>query len=256
MKNLKYIKQFFLLLLSCCALKASEPISPTRQNWLNRKLLKLVSKNSVVSLRNIGVKAALNCGADPNSRDQFSLTCLHHAARYNNVHQIRQLVAARADIDVADKYGSKPLCYAIISGNDEAANDIINIVKNHYANNTTAYLERENGFNRTPLHLAVAFNRPVIVQRLLGLCVNPDGLNSVAENICYRTPLHCAAEISNFNLIELLLSYGANKDAVDPQQGTIFDILRKKDIPQSRACLEKLHKVIQYPAGGIPHADK
>ncbi len=229
-------------MLPCLALRASEQASPNRQNWLNRNLLKLVSKNSAVSLRNIGVKVALTFGADANSRDQFSLTCLHHAAMLNNVKQIRQLVAARANIDVSDRFGSKPLCYAIIVGKNEAANDIINIVKNQYTANATAYLEKKNGFNLTPLHLAVTFNRPVIVQRLLAIGVNPDGLSSAAENICCRTPLHYAAEISNFNLIELLLSYGANKDAVDRHQETIFDILRKKDISHSRACLEELDK--------------
>ncbi len=220
----------------------SERADTSSLNSLNNTLLKFVSNRQCGFFRNLGVKLVLLGGADPNGRDQHNLSCLHHAAMQNNAKQIRQLVAARANIDVSDRYGSKPLCYAIIDGKNEAANEIINQIKNLYVNNTTAYLQRRNGHKLTPLHLAVTFNRPVIVQRLLALGVNPDGLNSAAENICCRTPLHYAAEISNFNLIELLLSYGANKDAVDQHQETIFDILRKKDIPHSRACLEELDK--------------
>lgn len=251
MENLKYIKIIFLL-LPCIMLEATEIVNETtsdrantsRQVSLNNTLLKLVSNRQCGFFRNLGVRLALRIGADPNSRDQYSLSCLHHAAMQNNTKQIRQLVAANANIDVNDRYGSKPLCYAIVDGKDAAANEIINQIKSHYATNTTEYLQSRNGHNLTPLHLATAFNRPLIMHRLLGLGVNPDGMSCATENVPSRTPLHYAAEISNFDLIEVLLSYGANKDAIDPQQGTIFDILRKKDIPHSRACLDKLNKTL------------
>ena len=248
MQKLKYLKIIFLFMLPCIMLEATEAANQTTneransasQVRLNQTLLELVSNKSFRYLRNFGVKTALRLGADPNSRDQFSLTCLHHAAIHNNAKQIRQLVAARADINASDRCGSKPLCYAILDGKNEAANEIINQIKNQFATNTTEYLQRRNVANLTPLHLAVAFNRPEIVQRLLGLGVNPNGISCAAESIYTMTPLHYAAEISNFNLIEILLSYGANKDASDPNHGTIYDILRKKDIPYSRDCLKKL----------------
>jgi serine/threonine-protein phosphatase 6 regulatory ankyrin repeat subunit B len=250
MQNLKRIKIIFLLMLSCILLKATENANEilneransSRQDWLNRTLIKLVSNQSGASFRNIKCKIFLSLGADPNTRDQFGLTSLHHAAMHNNVKQIRKLISARADIDVVDKYGSKPLCYTILTGKNEAANEIINQIKNLNKSNSTACLEQKNGFNLTPLHLAVSFNRLEIVQRLLSLGVNPDGITSAGETTYSKTPLHYAAEISNFDLIELLLSYGANKDAIDNKQETIFDILRKKDIPHSRACLEELNK--------------
>ncbi len=220
----------------------NERTNTSRQDSLNHTLLKLVSNRQCGFFRNLGVKLALRRGADPNSHDQYSLSCLHHAAMQNNAKQIRQLVGAKANIDVSDRYGSKPLCYAILDGKNEAANEIINQIKNQYATNTTEYLQRRNVANLTPLHLAASFNRPEILHRLLSLGVNPDGMSSATENIHCRTPLHCAAEISNFNLIEILLSYGSSIDANDPKQGTIFDILRKKDIPHSRDCLEKLNK--------------
>ncbi len=237
-------------MLPCNILKSTETAKEatieradkSRQDSLNNTLLELVRNRQCGFFRNLRVKLALHRGADPNSRDQYSLSCLHHAAMQNNAKQICQLVAAKANIDVSDRYGSKPLCYAIVDGKNEAANEIINQIKNQYATDTTEYLQRRNVANLTPLHLAASFNRPEILHRLLSLGVHPDGISSAGETTGSRTPLHCAAEISNFDLIEVLLDYGANKDAIDPKQGTIFDILRKKDIPFSRACLEKLNK--------------
>lgn len=218
---------------------------PANLSWADKQLINAVSNSSsnccarlpLPGFRNFRVKAALFCGADPNTKDQFGMTALHHAAQNDNVQQIRQLVAARANLDLPDRYGSLPIDFAIITGNQAASTELINQIKTHFASSALEHLQKRNQFNQAPLHMAAAFSRNVTVAELLAAGVHPDGITSAAKPIT-KMPLHYAAENCNIKLMHLLQSYGANIYALDPIQGTAFHILARKDHPESRKCLE------------------
>jgi ankyrin repeat protein len=243
MKNFHNFKIIFCLMPISAA--ENVPQQPANLSWADKQLINAVSNTNsncctrlpLTSLRNFCVKAALFCGADPNTKDQFGMTALHHAAQNDNVQQIRQLVAARANLDLPDRYGSLPIDFAIITGNQAASTELINQIKNRFTSSAVECLQKRNQFNQAPLHMAAAFNRNLTVAELLAAGVHPDGITTAASNLC-KMPLHYAAENCNIKLMHLLQAYGANIYALDPIQGTVFHILARKDHPESRKCLE------------------
>lgn len=73
---------------------------------------------------------------------------------------------------------------------------------------------REENTKQTILHIAVANNKPKLVELILK--TSPELVYT--QDVEGRTPLHLAAEASNITIGRLLVNAGANVDAVDKNQ--------------------------------------
>ncbi|WP_419215034.1 ankyrin repeat domain-containing protein [Wolbachia endosymbiont of Rhagoletis cingulata] len=69
------------------------------------------------------VELLLNTGANVDAVDQTESTVLHHAVSSENcqVEIVKAILEKEADVDIADKYGRTPLCWAIRNGYSEVA---------------------------------------------------------------------------------------------------------------------------------------
>nr|WP_264719434.1 ankyrin repeat domain-containing protein [Wolbachia endosymbiont (group B) of Eucosma cana] len=69
------------------------------------------------------VELLLNKGANVNSVGCAGSTILHHAVSAENCKTeiVKKLIEKEADVDIADKYGRTPLCWAIRNGYSEVA---------------------------------------------------------------------------------------------------------------------------------------
>ena len=67
------------------------------------------------------MKVLLQRGANPNVNDQRNWTVLHWAACNNHVDVLRELAAARGDVNARDSKGNTPLHLAVAAGAVHAA---------------------------------------------------------------------------------------------------------------------------------------
>lgn len=113
--------------------------------------------------------------------------------RINGPEAIRVLKENNYDINKKDDYGNTPLHYALLTGNDEYAINLIG---------SGADVNSFNNHRLTPLHIAALFNDEELVSELIKSNANVN----LKGNTGY-TPLHIASEL-NFNEIakELLLA--------------------------------------------------
>lgn len=113
--------------------------------------------------------------------------------RINGPEAIRVLKENNYDINKKDDYGNTPLHYALLTGNDEYAINLIG---------SGADVNSFNNHRLTPLHIAALFNDEELVSELIKGNANVN----LKGNTGY-TPLHIASEL-NFNEIakELLLA--------------------------------------------------
>jgi len=69
----------------------------------------------------VGVRALLEAGADPDAAQNAGITALHAAAMTGNVAIADALLDAGADVTLADDEGTTPAAYARRGGHDELA---------------------------------------------------------------------------------------------------------------------------------------
>ncbi len=91
-------------------------------------LFSAVLYNNVEALNTL-----LDLGVDPNMKDYFGLSALHHAALIGNVDMISILVKHhKADVNIQDDIGMTPLMYAALKGNIYSVKVLLNLGANPF----------------------------------------------------------------------------------------------------------------------------
>lgn len=129
--------------------------------------------------------------------DNHSRTPLHEAAFFNDVSDIRALLAAGAYIEAKDEWGMTALHEASIQN----ATDAVRILLDAGAN-----VEAKANDGATPLHGAAIFDAVGAMRVLLSAGANVD-----AKTNSGNTPLHTAVRNEALDAIAVLLDAGASE---------------------------------------------
>jgi ankyrin repeat protein len=135
---------------------------------------------------------------------------LHAAVRAGDLAEVRQVLAAGADVNARDTLGGTPLLDAAWSGNLE----ITNLLLVSGADVNARHAETSS----TALEYAVLTSRPAIVHALLEAKARLD--------LRYRdgqTVLHAAVSRGNHEIVDSLIGAGASLDAMDSSGNTPLD---------------------------------
>lgn len=168
-----------------------------------------------------------------NSQASNHRTALMEAARVGNLAEVKLLLNEyKAIPDLNDVYGKNALYYAIISGDESCAIEILNHIEKFQANKEIdgmSYLHRALAYNMpelakklllnediklnskakkepfkgfTPLYFAIKAGYEDICENLI---TNQDVLLNTAENLNGMTPLHFAIYFNQPQIVKLLL---------------------------------------------------
>ena len=156
----------------------------------------------------------------------FGQADIFDAARSGTIEDVKALMAINSDtINAVDEKGYCPLTLACYKGNEDVALFLASKVKDIDGNSDYG----------TPLMAAVYKNRPLIVEKLLGLKANPN-----AADVNGTTPLHYAIIFRNEKIIRLLVDADADVNLKDKrgksakdyaamtQNDTIIKIIKKE----------------------------
>ncbi len=144
------------------------------------------------------LRRALAQGAQANGSDETGRPLLARAARAGRLQAVEALLEAGAEVDAADSIGFTPLMEACRDGQLAVAQAL----RAHGARVDRAALPR--GLAMTPLHLAVAGERPALIRWLVA-----QGAPLDARDIEGAPPLAWAQGEERKALAELLLELGA-----------------------------------------------
>eukprot|EP00968_Pinguiococcus_pyrenoidosus_P020344 scaffold2353_cov178-Pinguiococcus_pyrenoidosus.AAC.1 len=184
---------------------------------------------------------------------------LYRAAEEGDVEEVRKLLAAGANLEVANDFGWMPLHIAAGNGHLEVVQALLDSGANKEAankNGTTplrvavenGHLEvvqalLDNGASTTPLpeyliahtiHIAAHNGHPDVVQALLDR-----GANKEAANNNGWTPLYIAAQNGQLEVVRALLEHGANKEAANNNGWTpLYIAAQNGQLEVVRALLE------------------
>ncbi|KAF5270594.1 hypothetical protein FQR65_LT05492 [Abscondita terminalis] len=133
----------------------------------------------------------ISVGVNINFPNQDGVTPIHYAIMKENRNAFDNLLKNQADVDMKNINGVAPLHTA-------AEKDVYYIrgLLDHGAN-----INIRNGYNNTPLHLAVQERKPDIVQELL-----VRGSDRTAQNNKGDTPLHTVIRFNYIDIAELFLT--------------------------------------------------
>jgi uncharacterized protein len=135
---------------------------------------------------------------------------LHAAVRAGSVAEIRQALAAGADVNARDSLGGTPLLEAVLSGNLEITGLLLTGGADINA--------RHGETGSTALEYAVVRNYAAIVNALLAAKARVDFRYKDGQ-----TALHAAAVKGNRDIVASLIGAGAVIDAVDDHGNTPLD---------------------------------
>lgn len=130
---------------------------------------------------------------------------------------ISALQRACADLNAPDGNGDTPLHYAVLSGQQDIAEFLLD---------NGAEISSKGAHGKTPLHLATEHEMIDMVQFL---CDKAADVSAKDEN--GETPLHYAAKLLNVPLIEVLLKAGAGPNAQTKDGDTPLHLLAHPSLP-------------------------
>jgi len=163
----------------------------------------MVRLGAVLGVLAIGLVAGM-AGASPLGER------LHAAVRAGNVTEVRQVLAAGADVNALDSLGGTPLLDAAWSGNLEITSLLLANGADVNARHTEA--------GSTALEYAVLTSRPEIVRALLAAKARVDIRYKDGETV-----LHTAAAKGNREIVASLIGAGAPIKAIDNNDNTPLD---------------------------------
>ena len=165
------------------------------------------------------IKQLLAKGLDPDTpdmrEDPWNVTPLMHAAGIGHLEVVKELLGAKAKVNLADKSfpgeggGETALHYAATSGHVGTARLLLK---------AKADVNKVSQFSGTPLAVAVGEQQTEMVQLLLENGADYD----LAGKETGWTPLHVAAFEGFFESAKLLVNRGANVNAKDSGGQTPF----------------------------------
>ncbi|XP_056626427.1 nuclear factor NF-kappa-B p105 subunit isoform X1 [Triplophysa dalaica] len=178
-------------------------------------------------------------GADVlNMRNDLYQTPLHLAVVTQQKEVVEALMAAEADVTLADRNGNTALHLA---AQHKEASVLQSLLKHKSALQLTGI---PNTAGLCPLHLAVRVNSLSCVRALLELSADAE----VQELTCGRTALHLAIEMDNLSLSGCLLLEGnANVDSVTYNGSTPLHVAAGRGSTKLSALL--------MAAGADPHKE-
>jgi ankyrin repeat protein len=178
------------------------------------------------------VKFLIAHGADVNATDTLGQTALHNAARVGKKEVVEVLLANKADPSLettsgitAEQLADATEHHEIVALLKEAAtsaNEIHEPVTNGDINRVEAVLKNKpalanalDASGKTPLHIAVMFDRNEIIELLITLGAHVDSKDRDG-----RTPFQQAMMVNSYEIAEILMKRGANVDAKNPKTGS------------------------------------
>ena len=121
----------------------------------------------------------LDCGADADQPDSHGRTAMHYAVQTDQFSTIHLLLRAGADLNCLDTQGQRPLFKAIKRKD-------ISMVK-HLLRQSANVQRVMKDMERTPLHVAVLDDQPLIIKELLD-----NGAHPYAKDCDSNRPLDLA----------------------------------------------------------------
>jgi len=146
------------------------------------------------------MRAALDSGANPNSRNWLNITPLHWAAMNGSLEMTQLLIRKGAKVDDPSIYGT-----AVTFAAQRGAVDVARMLLDRGAR-----VEAPRVDDATPLMVAAAGGSTALVKLLLERKASPTRRDNEGA-----TPLHYAARRGRVEAIRLLLAAGATVDARD-----------------------------------------
>ncbi|HWB21009.1 MAG TPA: ankyrin repeat domain-containing protein [Phycisphaerales bacterium] len=155
------------------------------------RLLWAASTNNTGQINEL-IRTGLNPGTqDSNPRNMPADpgdTALHVAARCNNLEAVQALIAAHADVNIANSRGVTPLHAG--SNSQQITEALLN---------AAASVNAPDDQGRTALHYAARYNNASVIALLLA-----HGANSSSQDFRNRTPLHDAAQAGAIDAVSSL----------------------------------------------------
>jgi len=177
---------------------------------------------------------------DKNPMNSDGTTPLHVAAEHNQPKICRIIMRHLKDMHPIDRWGWSPLHWAVSKGHYEVCLAILEIVhRTHQTRNPS----HDTGGYRTPLHVAVQYDRPRITNLLLKSAVekNPPDEDGV-------TPLHLAARDGKLQLCKLILSVVQDKNPLDKSGVSPLHLAKQRSFRFAEAYLKLLDG---WPGSGM-----
>lgn len=132
---------------------------------------------------------------------------LHYSAANGHHQAVEWLISHRADVDLQDIHGVRPLHLAAYDGSEKVLLALLKANPNIHAR-TTHYDWRSDLTYSQPLHWATVAHKSGAAKLLI-----ENGADYNATNAWFRTPLHLAARHSLLQVMRVLLDAGADIEA-------------------------------------------
>lgn len=143
--------------------------------YMNINLLKFACMKRMYP----GISALLEVGADPNSRDEYGSTPLHHSVGLRDLKMARILLDAGADANIQNDANDSPLYLAIQIFNPKVYAEAVEFLKVLLKNGADPNLEGKDG--RNSVSSATVKLKPEFIKPLVDAGGDPNGL-SVKSN--------------------------------------------------------------------------
>ncbi len=151
-------------------------------------------------------KSLLKNGLDINKKDSFGQTILHVAIKTNQIETVEFLLQNKADIYAKDNNGITALNYLV---NQNSLPLIIIFLKTELQ-----LKEIDNDLKQSPLHLAIKYYHPVLIESLLQNKADL-GARDATDNTLLHYAVYFAPEQEQATLIQYLLDNGARPNMVN-----------------------------------------
>ena len=173
---------------------------------------------------------------------------LAEAAARGDAAAVRQLIAARADVNAPDAEGTTPLHWAVWADEPGIVDDLLR---------AGAAATAPNTFRLTPIYIASEHGNTAIVRRLLDAGASVDTSDGTGDSI-----LMAAVRSGSLDTAQLLLDRGAHVNLAEPQLGhtALMWAVRTNNAPITKllldngASLEARTRVGAKPAARPPGA--